>query len=234
MATELKVVSNTETKNEVALPGVIDPLAAYADAISPQYIVGKMLRFSKGDYIVGKDDTVKPGTQFTANPDELLAGWIKWFDNKPVDQIMVRVDDGIRPKKREELGDTDVKQWATDSNGKPKDPWQFTAYLPLMDENGELFTFTTNSKGGHGAIADLARRYAKHRNKHPNVLPLIALNVDSYLHKDPQLGRIKFPVFEPAGYVPKADFVAALTGATPEPETPEHDPEDEFNDSVEF
>jgi hypothetical protein len=34
--------------------------------------------------------------------------------------------------------------------------------------------------------------------------------VDSYQHKDRNLGRIKFPVFEPAGYVPKKDFLAAL------------------------
>jgi hypothetical protein len=231
MATELKVVTNN---TELAPAALSDPFAAYADAVSPKYIVGELLRFSKGDWIAGKDDTVDLGTTFTANLDELMAGWIHWLDGKPIEHIMVRVADGIAPKLRDELGDTDSSQWPVDKAGQSKDPWQFTNYLPLMNDKGELFTFTTSSRGGIGAVADLARRYARHRQKHPNVFPLIALNVDSYQHKDPQLGRIKFPVFEPAGYLPKADFQAALAGQASEPELAEDDPEDKFNDAVPF
>src|SRR5262249_21270102 len=175
-----------------------------------QFIVGEMIRFSKGDYLKGQNDTVEIGTAFTANLDELMAGWIKWVDNKPVEHIMVRVADGIPPKKRSDLGDDDKSQWALDDKGEPRDPWQFTNYLPLMNDKGELFTFTTPSRGGLGAIADLARRYARHRKRHPGVFPVIALNVDSYQHKIRERGRIKFPVFEPAGYAPKTDFLAAL------------------------
>ncbi|HYQ07207.1 MAG TPA: hypothetical protein VER26_09550 [Xanthobacteraceae bacterium] len=228
----------TETKNELAPAGLSDPFAAYADAIAPQYIIGEMLRFSKGDYIVGQDDTVPAGTTFTVNLDELMAGWIKWVDNKPVEHIMVRVADGIPPKKRSDLGDDDKALWELDNQDKSRDPWQFTNYLPLMNEKGELFTFTTSSRGGLGAIADLSRRYARHRKRHPNVFPMIALNVDSYQHKIRELGRIKFPVFEPAGYAPKTDFLAALAGAgltaVESPETAEADPADELNDEVPF
>jgi hypothetical protein len=196
-----------------------------------------MLRFSKGDWLLG-NNTVPIGTTFTANPDELMAGWIKWLDNKPVEHIMVRVADGVPPKKRHELGDDDKAQWEVDKDGAPRDPWQFTNYLPLMNDKGELFTFTTSSRGGIGAIADLARRYARHRKRHPNVFPVIALNVDSYQHKIRELGRIKFPVFEPGGYAPKTDFLAALAGAgltaVESPETAEADPVDELDDEVPF
>jgi hypothetical protein len=82
-----------------------------------------------------------------------------------------------------------------------------------MDDKGELFTFTSSSRGRIGAIALLVRRYARHRKRHPEVFPLIKLSVDSYQHKIKELGRIKVPVFEPAGYVAKTDFLAALTGA---------------------
>ena len=227
----------TETKNELAPVGLSDPFAAYADAIAPQYIIGEMLRFSKGDCIVGQDNTIPAGTTFTVNLDELMAGWIKWLDNKPVEHIMVRVAGGIPPKKRGELGDDDKTLWELDNQGKPRDPWQFTNYLPLMNEKSDLFTFTTSSRGGLGAIADLSRRYALHRKRHPNVFPVIALNVDSYQHKIRELGRIKFPVFEPAGYAPKNDFLAALAGAgliATESETAEADPADELNDEVPF
>jgi hypothetical protein len=115
--TELKVVSD----NTALAPAKhSDPLAAYADAVAPQYIVGEMLRFSKGDWIAGKDDILAIGTMFTVAPDELLAGWIKWFDSKPVEHEMVRVNDGSIPKQRTELGDTDPAQWAKDKEGKPK------------------------------------------------------------------------------------------------------------------
>jgi len=121
--------------------------------------------------------------------------------------------------------------------GTPKDPWAFSNYLPMMNEQGELFTFGTRSRGGIGAIADLARRYAKHRQRHPEVFPVISLSVDSYKHKDPEYGHIKLPVFEPAGYAPKTDFLAALADAgftSIEPETPEGDPGDELNDDLPF
>src|SRR5438128_173716 len=80
--------------------------------------------------------------------------------------------------KRSELGHTDQERWEVDSHGEKRDPWQFTNYLPLLAESGELFTFTTSSRGGIGAIGELCRRYSQHRKHHPDVLPMIALDVD--------------------------------------------------------
>ena len=82
-----------------------------------------------------------------------------------------------------------------------------------MNEKVQLYTFTTSSRGGISAIAGLSRRYANHRRHHPDVFPLIALGVDSYQHPNREYGRIKFPVFAPAGYAPKKDFLAALAAA---------------------
>ena len=165
----------------------------------------------------------REGCGIERDVDELMAGWVRWWDGKPTDQVMVRVADHIPPKKWIELGDSDEQQWETDLNGKRRDPWQFTNYLPMMNEKRELFTFTTGSRGGIGAIAGLARRYANHRRRHPDVFPLIALSVDSYQHPNREFGRIKFPVFAPAGYAPKKDFLAALAAAgiaTAEPAEP--------------
>jgi hypothetical protein len=163
------------------------------------------------------------GSGIERDVDELMAGWVRWWDGKPTDHVMVRVADHIPPKKWIELGDSDEQQWETDLNGKRRDPWQFTNYLPMMNEKRELFTFTTGSRGGIGAIAGLARRYTNHRRRHPDVFPLIALSVDSYQHPNREFGRIKFPVFAPAGYAPKKDFLAALAAAgiaTAEPAEP--------------
>jgi hypothetical protein len=236
-----ELATRTESK-ELAVSNVSDALAAYADAVSPQYIVGEMMRFSKGDWLIG-DNTVPLGKKVVVNFDELMAGWIKWRDNKPVETIMVRVTGGIPPKKREDLGDTDERQWEKDKDGNPRDPWQFTNYLPLMsEEDGTLYTFSTSSRGGISAIARLARTYAQHRRRHPKVFPLVELAVESYQHKIREYGRIKVPAFAPAGYTPKTGFLTALASAgltavdyhTEDSGGPDLDTEDDFKDEVPF
>jgi hypothetical protein len=202
--------ANTELTNV----SDIDPLVAYADAISPRHIVGKLLRFSKGDFFAGEEsEPIPAGTTLTVAADELLAGWIRWFDSKPTEHNMVRVADGKQPPKRGDLGDQDHSTWETDDRGEPRDPWQFTNYLPMMDENSELYTFTTSSAGGLTAISDVVRRYGQHRRRHPDVYPIVRLGVDSYQHKKKEYGRIKYPKFIPAGYEPKAKFLATLEAA---------------------
>src|ERR1700743_2020621 len=124
---------------------------SYGDQVSQRSIVGKLLKFSKGDYLMGEDnEEVEEGTQFIANMDELCVGWIRWQDSKPTDQIMGRVSDGYQAPRRNTLGDDDKAQWEVDEQGRERDPWQFSNYLILKTpgENGEesLFTFTTSSR----------------------------------------------------------------------------------------
>ena len=201
-----------------------DPFEAYANAVAPQTIIGKLLRFSKGDYVAGEEGKeITKGSTFTANVDELLAGWVKWSGGKPVEHIMLRVAEGHILPKREALGDDDASRWETDSLGAPRDPWQFTNYLPLLDERGEIFTFATSSRGGITAIGDLTRRYARHRRAgHRDVHPMIALDVGSYQHQNREYGRIKYPLFTPMGWAPKTAFNEALAAAgfTPGSEPP--------------
>ena len=210
------LVRAVETQSSTALATyrAIDPFQKYADAVAPQTILGTLLRFTKGDYLGGEDGkTIAEGTVFTANVDELMDGWVKWSDGKPVEHIMVRVVESQVLPKRAELGDDDATRWEKDSSGEPRDPWQRTNYLPMMDEAGELFTFATSSRGGLAAIAGLCRTYAQHRRKHPDVHPMIALEVDSYQHQKREYGRIKVPRFTPMGWAPKVKFNEALVAA---------------------
>jgi hypothetical protein len=204
----------SKANTELATVIDIDPLVAYADAISPRHIVGKLLRFSKGDFFAGEEsEPIPSGTKLTVAADELLAGWIKWADGKPTEPNMVRVADGKPPLKRSDLGDRDRSTWEADDHGKPRDPWQFTNYLPMMDEDGELYTFATSPAGGLTGVSDLVRRYGQYRRRHPDVYPIVMLGVDSYQLQKKEYGRIKYPKFIPAGYEPKAKFLAALEAA---------------------
>ena len=93
-------------------------------------------------------------------------------------------------------------------DGKPRDPFQFTQYLPMVDETGEVFTFSTSSRGGISALAALARQYARSRVAHPDAFPVIELQVDGYTHQS--YGRIKVPKFLVVGWEDKATFFKAV------------------------
>jgi|SRR6187401_2515755 len=190
-----------------------NPFTDHADATLTANIVGKLLKFTKGDWSYGKDnEEVKPGTKFIANMDELLTGWIRWEDNRPTDHVMGLVSKGYQVPRRNTLGDTDQDAWEIDQNGKPRDPWQLSYYLlmksvDLGDEEGDdLYTFTASSKGGRDAIALLCKKYGALYRQKPDEYPIIAIGTDSYQHPNPQYGRIKTPELNLVGWAPKAVF----------------------------
>jgi hypothetical protein len=229
-ATELATVE-TQNHNAIVIPGV-DPFAAYADAIAPKFILGQLLRFSKGDYVAGERDELIPlGTKFIAGVDLLLTGWVRWEGGKPVEHRMVRVIDGHSPDPRSELGYLDQSTWEKDAAGEPRDPWQLTNYLPMVDEANAVFTFTTSSRGGMSALADLCRSYSKSRQSHADDFPVIELRCGSYQHQNAQFGRIKFPEFKRVGWVSKSGFLKAIGE---EDAIEQQQQEEEFSDSIPF
>src|SRR5580765_8197501 len=105
----------TERKSGSVAASAENYFAAYGEQVSQKSIVGQLLKFSKGDYLVGEDnDEVPLGTRYIVNMDELLVGWIRWSENRPTDQVMGKVSDGYQPPRRNELGDNDKAQWETD------------------------------------------------------------------------------------------------------------------------
>src|SRR5262249_47472200 len=159
-------------------------------------IVGKLLKFSKGDYLAGQDgEEVPVGTKLVAVMDTLTVGWIKWQDARPVEHRMGPIAEGYAPPPRSELGDTEEDKWDLDDRGEPRDPWQFSNYLILLDaETKDAYTFTTSSRGGLGAIGELSKAYGKRIRQEPDCYPVIELEVGSYQHTNREFGRIKYPI----------------------------------------
>lgn len=207
-----------------------NPFSAYAESQQSTFIVGKLLKFTKGDYTAGERGTPIPtGTRFVMNMDSLLVGWVRWEDSKPQEQIMGRIVDGFQQPPRNALGDQDKELWELDADGNPRDPWQKGNYVLLKieqdagvdderymsndDDSASLagiYTFAASSVGGLQAVADVCKVYGQYYRQKPGHYPVIQLGVDSYQHRNRSFGRIKKPVFDVVDWAPVTVFPEAL------------------------
>jgi hypothetical protein len=158
-----------------------------------------MLLFTKGDWVVGKD--TMNDQELIALPDLSMRGWCKLQDSKPVDFYVGFVRDRYMPPKRDELGDTDPRKWEKTRRGEPKDPWQFTYYVPMANpETAQVCIFSTTSQGGKEAWADLLDAYADSQEREDAVgkMPRVALRGESYDHWE--FGKVHKPIFKIVGW----------------------------------
>ena len=164
--------------------------------------VGDLLKFDKfGTWRAGQEEREVPdGTKLIVGVQTLQIGWIKWADGKPVVQNMVLVEDidsgaAEMPPTRDALGDDDPELWERDDKGQPIDPWVLTNSIVLYDpEDGQLYTFSTRSKGGIGAIGKVIKQYIPHSKTNPGEVPTVELGSDSYPHT--KYGKIMIPVMK--------------------------------------
>ena len=195
--------------NEVTTPRTteVDPFAEFGDEFGGMaHIHGDLLRFTKhGKYKAGQEqEEVEEGTRVLAYMPGLMRGYVKWQNQQPVKHLIGLVAEGFKPPSREELGDMDKENWA-ELNGRPVDPWQYTAYLPMLDDTGQLYTYVTGSKGGLSMLSELSKKYSARRKMHPDDIPIIKLDARSYDH--PDYGETFAPVFKIDGWAKTpADF----------------------------
>jgi hypothetical protein len=191
----------------------------YGEAATQRNIIGRLLKFNKfGEFRAGQDEQEIPrGTALIAYMNTLAIGYVRWQDARPAEIIMGPVGEGFVPPRREELGHTDQSYWETFDDGRPRDPWQLSNSLVLLDtESGEFYTFNSSSKGGLGAVGELAKVYGKHLRQKPDEMPAIELDVGSYQHPNRAYGEIRFPILRVTGWI-AADKLPPIDGAPGEP-----------------
>jgi hypothetical protein len=215
MSNEIKI----RTDAVPTVPGDRNVFERYADGAGGGggVIIGQLLKFSKGDWIAGRDGEELENQELVAVVPGLLCGWVHWENSSPIEQVMGPLSEGFVPPRRAELGYTDPAKWETDAAGKRRDPWQESVYLPMISLDAEsVFTFTTSSDGGRRhAIGPLCREYGSHIRQKPGELPIVKLGQDSYLHSDRSIGRVKYPLFPIERWIDGAkylDAVAAVAG----------------------
>lgn len=187
-------------------------LASYGKQASRQTgIVGKLLRFTKGEYLAGQDDEEVPiGTKVIVNVDSCLCGWTLWLNKKPVDQDMGQIIKNFQPKPRSELSMSEPSDWPIDDRGNARDPWQFSNQCLMKNaKNGEIYTFTTTSKGGIGAVGTLLAAATEYMQEGNEDYPIVELNTDSYKHNE--YGKILLPMFEIVDWSPISEFTLETT-----------------------
>lgn len=210
--------------NEVVNPSARNFFQAYGDQTSQRNIIGKLLKFTKGDYTAGQENEEVPaGTRFAVDMENgFLVGWVKWVDQRPEEQILGLLSTGYAAPKRRELPDQDEEQWEVDeTTGKPRDPWQPTNTV-LFKTPGKkraeehLYTFTTSSYGGISNLGKLCKAYGTAMRQHPDENPIVEIGVEKYRHSNPQFGTIKNPTFTIVGWEKKSLFAETA----PEAEAP--------------
>lgn len=177
----------------------------YGKAATMSSITGRLLKFNKfGEYRAGQDEEqIKHGTQLAAYMDSLCTGYQLWEDGRPTDRIMGPLCKGFVPPKKHALSHRDKSKWEINDEGEPRDPWQFTNTIILVDlKTEDLFTFSTASRGGLNAVRRLALEYGEHIRQKPDEAPIIKLGGGSYKHPNKKYGEIRYPILEIDGYVP--------------------------------
>lgn len=189
-----------------------DPYTSYAaKAIQQQ---GLFLTFKNGEFLAGQDGTeVKIGTRLAANMEGLMIGWRRWFGGQVTDDLLELLSDQKPLPRRESLGDNDPALWEKDDrSGAPRDPWMFTNSLQMVDNAGEIYIYSTGSKGGLNAIGKLCKAYGLEYRMRPGMIPVIELANDFYMHA--KYGKTYVPVFNLVGWT-KADKLSLGDAAEP-------------------
>jgi hypothetical protein len=158
-------------------------------------IKGTLLKFSDWRWTKGKEGTEVPeGTQLVALGT--TAAWVKWCDGKPVEYLIRQP--GKKLPERGELGDLDKTKWELGPDDQPKDPWQNTRFVYLVDQvSAEAFTFVTASWGGRQAVNDLAEQIQRVRYGNPGASPIVELHAEPWPTK---FGRKSKPFFKVMGW----------------------------------
>jgi hypothetical protein len=208
---EARMTEDSKKQNEIAkteggravTPSGHTAYGEYARAAGANRI--PLLKFTKiGTFVYGPNDEKLPlGKRLIAHMRELEVGYQHWVEGYPQEWKGGRLSEGYTPPPRHSLGDNDESLWETYSDGRPKQPWPFTNRLPMTDpERGETYLFTTQTKGGLGAIGQLCEAYDTLLLSDPDSdkEPIVALGSDSYPHRNREWGDIPYPVFELVGW----------------------------------
>ncbi len=177
-----------------ALGGLKQNLQAVA-AAAPSRGGDPILKFDKGTWLYGADN-VEPekGSLWAVNPLSFQNGWICWKHRAPgsadkselLGEIVVPAGHAVPVK-------------ASLPDYGPQNEWKEMLVCELRcatgEDEGEQVVFKPSSKGGIAGGKDVLNAIIKQIDDDPaHPVPLVALESDSYMHTDKQIGKVFVPV----------------------------------------
>lgn len=153
-----------------------------------------ILKFNKGDWYAGQDNTEIPlGTAVAIDMMSAEWGWIRWHDGKPAERRMAHVATGQPPVPRDSLGHADEALWEKDDEGKPRDPWRKSIEIPVREISGEKreFMLAGSGVGFEGACKALFKAFGEQMRANSGKVPVIELRSGKYQHS--KWGIVKVP-----------------------------------------
>lgn len=207
--------------NQLTTAGDNNVFASYGAKVGQ---TGLFLTFKNGEFLAGQNaDEIPLGTRLAANVAGLRIGWKRWFGGQVTDDLLVPLVEQQPMPPRNSLGDLDQQLWERDEKTKvPRDPWQITNELILVDPEGQEYIYATASKGGIGAIGRLCKEYGKLYRQKPGMVPIIALGNDHYMHKE--FGKTYVPDFKIVDWADETSLDAIEGEAAPAIESPKPKP----------
>jgi hypothetical protein len=159
-----------------------------------RYIVGRMIKFADGAFIVDKTEALPADIELVAL--NVITCWVHWQDGEPIDHRVTQL--GQRHPDRDELPDQDESLWEPGLDEKPSDPWKDSRYLRLIDpRTGADFTFVSDSYGGRRGVGDLKSQIRNVRMAHPNAVPIVKLRS---VPRKTKYGMKQRPAFQVIGW----------------------------------
>lgn len=158
-------------------------------------------KFAKGHWTIGKDlEPIDASSTWAINPFSFIHGVVAFGgEGTPVEGELL--GEKIAPMTEPKPAVGPAPEHATSG-------WQtqlgFVMRCMSGDDEGLEARFTTNSKGGVRAIAELIGHLKAQVQKDPTRgIPVVKLGTSSYPHKNPSYGRIYVPTFEIVNWLGK-------------------------------
>jgi len=202
-----------------------DDAAAEAEA---RIIRGPLLKFNDWKWSIGKEkEWVEIEMRRRLIALATAAGYVKWQGGKPVEYRMR--EPGTRMPDRPDLGDNDRVKWEIGPDDQPRDPWQNTLFVYLIDpQTLEEFTFVTSSWGGRDCVINLAGQIKRMRSKYPDAVPLVELGAAPM---STRFGRKSKPTLKVVDW---RTTVASLVTEQPERQLPSPTAVSDLDDEIPF
>lgn len=214
----------TRSSTTAATYGGRNPFTQFGEDVGATQSTYMKMNGNTGEYSFGKDgEEIPVGTRLAANMESLRNGWICWKDSKVVEEILVKVVDGERPPRENEL--TDHGPYSDDPNDG--EGWhQETALDFKSTVDGMTFIYKTTGIAASRAIGQLAKDFGRQMTMHPGEVPIVELGVGSYMPKDRKKGKKYYPILKIVGWVSHEEL-QALESASSEAAADEGDGRDD-------